>query len=215
MKLINKLEGLFTKVDKTEASYMKALEQKEEQLLELQAELKEKELSYRDLHKMTMLGQVTQSTFEAEKVKYEQLQAKVAEVQKELTLMAEYRTEDVHAILAELEDNAGEYGKEKQKEIRAIEKELLEAKLVYIEKIIEARHKYKTIASPARKLDALKIKLGLKQTSYVSDAYEAMNLISVGNGGHERLILEQKELHDALAYGRKPDQLERFVKGTK
>ncbi|MGE6630750.1 hypothetical protein [Bacillus sp. NPDC077027] len=194
MKLLNKLEGLFAKVDKTEESYQKALEQKEEQLLQLQVELKDKEATYRDLHKLAMLGQVSEKTFEAEKQKFEQLKQKVAEAHKEVQLIQEYKTEDVHSILAELESERGEYGKEKQEEIRAIEKELLEAKLAYLSKMVEAKAKYDAITSPQRKLDALKIKLGMKQTSYVSDAYEALNLVSVGNGGHISLLPERKEL---------------------
>jgi hypothetical protein len=215
MKLLNKLEGLFAKIDKTEESYQKALEQKEAHLLELQVELKDKETSFRDLHKTAMLGQVSEKTFEAEKNKFEQLKAKVAEATKAVQLIQEYKTEDVHSILAELEAERGEYGKEKQEEIRALQVELLEAKLDYLSKMVEAKAKYDAITSPERKLDALKIKLGMKQTSYVSDAYESLNLVSVGNGGYISLLPERKELHDALAYGRKPEQLERFVKGNR
>ncbi|MFC7372447.1 hypothetical protein ACFQPF_12270 [Fictibacillus iocasae] len=215
MTLLNKLEGLFVKVDTVEESYLKAMEQREQALLELQLELKDREATYRDVHKLAMLGQVSEKVYEAEKAKFEKLKQKVAEAHKELQLIQEYKTEDVHSILAELEAERGKYGKEKQSEIRAIQNELLEAKLAYLSKMAESKVKYDAIVSPQRKLDALKIKLGMKQTSYVSDAYEALNLVSVGDGGHISLLPERKELHDALAYGRKPEQLERFVKGNK
>ncbi|WP_226619769.1 hypothetical protein [Cytobacillus firmus] len=215
MKLLNKLEGLFTKVDITEASYQKALEQKEEQLLELQLQLKDKETSFRDLHKMEMLGQVSKETYEAEKEKFEQLKAKVAEAQREVQLIEEYKTEDVHSILTELEADAGKYSAEKHKEIDAIKDDLLQAKLAYIERMVEARDKYNKIVSPARKLDALKIKLGIKQNSYVSDALSSLSLYSVPNGGYENLLIDKGVVYDALSYGEVPSQLERLVKAGK
>lgn len=68
MKLLDKLNGLFTKMDNQEQRYEKALEEKEESLLVLQAEIQDKQIEINDLLKMKLLGDITESTFD-EKIK--------------------------------------------------------------------------------------------------------------------------------------------------
>lgn len=63
-------------------------------------------------------------------------------------------------------------------------------------------------------LDNLKIKLGMKKYSYVSSA-DSLNVISIGEASYESLRVEQKEVYDALAYGRIPESLEMGVKKLK
>ncbi|MDM5249630.1 hypothetical protein [Lysinibacillus sp. G4S2] len=214
MKMLKKLNGLLDKVDNTEASYMKALETKENEILELSFDLKAKADMLKELHKETLKGSISKETYEAERVEVEKLQATLADMQKEVQLIQEYKTEDVQAVLAELEAESRNISASKNKEMEAIQLELLQAKLSYLEKLREARTKYDELVNPARKLDELKIKLGMKKYSYVSGA-DTLNMISIGEASYEPLRVEQKEVYDALAYGRIPERLEMAVEKLK
>ena len=79
---MDKLNGLFGKVDNTEQRYEKALEQKEESLLVLQVELKDKQLEVTELHKMKLLGDISEETFDKQNEKFLALQNKFNEAQK-------------------------------------------------------------------------------------------------------------------------------------
>jgi hypothetical protein len=93
--------------------------------------------------------------------------------------------------------------------------ELLEAKLIYLQKMQEAKEVYDSFIEPERKLDSLKIKLGIKKTSYVSDSFEALSQYSVANGGYELLRVEQNDVHEALRYGKAPERLQKVVQEAK
>ncbi|KOS67115.1 hypothetical protein AEA09_14780 [Lysinibacillus contaminans] len=210
MKILKKLNGLFDKVENTEASYMKALEKKEEEILKLSVDLQAKADMLKELHKETLKGTISKEAYEEERVEVEKLQAAIAEMQKEVQLIQVYENEDIHAVLEELEAERNVYSAGKRTEMRKIEMELLEAKLAYLEKMQEARAKYNEIVNPEVKIDALKIKLGMKQRSYVSGAGEVLNMIGVG-GGYEPLRVEQSEVYNALAYGQLPSGLQSAV----
>lgn len=213
-KLLDKVNGLFKKSDETEARYEKALEAKEQEVIALQADLNEKQAMLKDMHKMKLLGDISESAYDAEKVKVQKLQTKYSEANKELQLIQEYKTDDLRGVLAELEADTSKYTAEKRAEIGAIQTELLEAKQAYIEKMVEAKAKYDTIINPERKLDALKIKLGIKKNSYISDAHSALSMVSVG-AGYENLFIENPTVYNALSYGRTPTSLKRAIENSK
>lgn len=214
-KLLDKMNGLFAKSDQTQERYQKALEEKEEALIALQAELQEKQFLLKDMHKMKLLGEVSESSFEAEKAKVDKLQAKYAEAHKELELIEEYKTEDVKTVIEQLDDARTKYAKEHYKEIETIRTELLEAKLTYIEAMAEAGRKYNEIINPERKLDALKIKMGIKKNSYISDAHSALSMVSIPYGGYENLMIDNSTVHNSLLYGKTPESLTRLIEKRK
>lgn len=117
MKILKKLNGLFDKVENTEASYMKALEKKEEEILELSIDLKAKADVLKELHKETLKGTISKDAYEAERVTVEKLQASLAEMQKEVQLIQEYKTEDIHSVLEELEAESRSIAASKNKEM--------------------------------------------------------------------------------------------------
>jgi hypothetical protein len=213
--LLKTLDGLFTKADNTEARYEASLERKHDEIVQLQLELKEASTIHAEFHKMKLLGDIKEEVYEAEKLKVEALQKKLAEAQKELHLITEYQREDILNVLAELEEERGKGGKDRQKEIEKLNLELVEAKLVYLQKMQIAKERYDALVAPERKLDILKIKLGIKKNSYVSGSYEALNYYSLPDGSHEFLVLGTPEINNALGYGRIPESLEKIVQNAK
>jgi len=196
------LDKLFNKVDKTEASYEQAMERKQEELIQLQADLQEKEAILRDMHKETLLGSISESTYEAEKEKVEQLRHKVQEVQNELQLVETYKTEDLTSVLAEIEAEKAKYTKEQREAIAKLQADLQEAKVEYLQKLVKAREEYNSIVKPSRLLEQLKIKLGKQQNQYTVDAYEGLGFVSNPSGGIDTLFVEKESVHEALSYGR-------------
>lgn len=211
MKLFKGMEALFLKADNTEQRYEDALEKKQVELIELQGKLQHQLIMLKDLHKMKLLGDVSEETYQAEDEKVEKLQKHVQELQKEIQLIEVYKTEDIQAIIEELDvERSKAFGKH-QVEIQKIKMELLEAKLNYLKKQTEARERYNELVTPERNLDQLKIKLGIKKVSYVSDSFEALSMVSVPNGGVENMIVQLNEVNEALRYGRTPEQLSKMV----
>ncbi|MGM0835414.1 MAG: hypothetical protein ACQEV7_04610 [Bacillota bacterium] len=213
--ILKTLDGLFTKADNTEVRYEQAMERKQEEIIQLQLDLKEASTIHAEFHKMKLLGDIQEEVYEVEKLKVEELQKKLQEAQKELHLIEEYKTTDIKAVVEELEAERGKASQDNQKEMEKLKLELMEAKLLYLHKMKESKEKYDTLVAPTRKLDMLKIKLGIKKNSYVSDSFQALNNYSIANGGYEVLYLEKPEIYNALAYGKIPERLEKLVQGGK
>lgn len=215
MTLFKGIEALFTRVEQTEVRYEKALEKKQEELIQLQGELQDKQLVLKELHKETILGTISKETYEAETEKVAVLQKQVSELQKEINLITTYEKEDVLSVIEELEAEKRKVFQKHQGELKKLQMELLEAKLNYLKKQVEVRERYNQLVAPERKLDSLKIKMGIKKNSYVSDSFEALSMVSVANGGYENLVIQLNEVNDALRYGKTPSQLEKVVSEAK
>jgi hypothetical protein len=143
------------------------------------------------------------------------LQKAVGELQKEIQLIDQYKNEDLQAVIEELDEERTKVRQNHQKKIRKLELELLEAKEIYLKKMVEARDRYNQLASHERKLDALKIKMGIKKNSYISGSWEALNMVSAGQASYEPLRVEQYEVSEALGYGRISSQLQKTVAEAK
>lgn len=212
-KIQNVLNGLFTKVDDTEKRYEKALEEKQELLIEVTAELTEKQAGLKDLHKMAILGDVSESTYQKEADAVEKLQNRVSEIQREMQLIVEYKSDDVQKILYELETNNKEVHAERQKELHALRLKVLEAKRIYLQTLLDSRNDYYSIVAPERKIEALKAKLGMKnRLDYMTGAYDALSMYSVAGAGYINLEVNTKAVHDALQYSRIDSQLQNELK---
>ncbi|MGG3926879.1 hypothetical protein ABET51_12850 [Metabacillus fastidiosus] len=209
--LLNTLQGLFSKVDETESRYMKALENKEDELIELQAVVQEKETMLTDMHKAKLLGDISEEAYNTAKGEVDVVKEKLQEVQREVQLIQEYKTDDIHAVIAEIETNASEYNAKQRKEIEKMQLEMLEAKLAYVEKMAEVSERYYKAIEPASKLQELKVQLGLQVRNYTSGCHDALNFYGTASGGHEDLYIKEKTVYDALSYGRIPYQLQKIV----
>jgi Skp family chaperone for outer membrane proteins len=215
MKLFKGMENLFNKADNTEKRYEEALERKQAELVELQGNLQDQNFMLKDMHKMKLLGDVSEATYEAEAEKVQKLQKQVQELQKEVQLIEAYKTEDVKQVIEELDAERIKVNKKHQGELNKLQLELLQAKQDYLNKMLEAREKYNQLIEPTKKLDEMKIKLGLKSMSYVSDSFEALVQHSVPSGGYESVRVEQGEVHDALRCGRTPERLNKIITEAK
>lgn len=201
-KIVNILNGLFKKVENTTERYEKALETKQEELIAIQAELAEKASGLSELHKMYLLSDVSEATYKKEADAVEKLQKKVSEIQHEMQLIQEYKTDDVQKILFELEANNKEVQLERQKEVRALQLNLLKAKHEYLAKMIEAREEYYKIVAPEMKIEQVKASLGMKnKLDYMTGADSALSMYST-RYGYINLEVDTKQVYDAFSYKR-------------
>ena len=214
MKLLDKLNGLFTKMDNQEQRYEKALEEKEESLLVLQAEIQDKQIEINDLMKMKLLGDITESTFDEKNKKFQLLQEKYAEAQKEIQLIQEFKHEDVLEILEELKATQREYSPSQREAVNKMGLELLDAKLTYLNKMVEMRKLYSSTVSPSYKIQQIEQKLGLKQHIYYSGSHESLHQYSIG-GSYINLRIDNPDVYNALSYGQIDGQLQHVVNDAK
>lgn len=209
--LLSVFDGLFAKVDKTEASYMKAFEQKEEQLISMQSDLQEKEMMLKDMHKMKLLGEVSEDFFEGEQAKVEAFRKKYQEARSELQLIQEYKTDDVKAILEEMEQVSDEHATEYSNDIEAIKQDLLKAKREYLMKLADAGQAYNKLVAPKNKIYYLGEKVGIKKRP-ASPAYDALGMIHLGHNNYDNLQVTGQMVTDAIRMNRLPFNRESIEK---
>lgn len=208
--------SLIGKVGTVESNYEKALEKKHTELVETQLDRQTKEVEYKELEKMVLLGQVVESTFDKERTALENLQEKEAKLTKDLQFIQEYKSDDIEKVLAELSKAKSAYVADESDAVTKLRFELMEAKLAYFEKLVEVSNKYEAIAEPERKFQNILVKFGKKRGVYMSDTHDALSMVSVPNGGYINLLVDSHAVFEALAYGRVPYDVKTFVeKGRK
>lgn len=212
---MDKLNGIFGKVDNTEQRYEKALTDKEEFLLVLQLELAEKKNEITELHKMKILGDISEETYDKQNEKFLALQDKFNEAQHEITLIQQYKRADVTTLLEELKATQKEHQATHNQEIRQMQVELLEAKAEYLNKMKEMNERYRKTVEPHDKIQMLERKLDLKQHVYTSGSHESLGTISVGEAKYVSLRVDAPELFEALQYGKIDQQLQKNIADIK
>jgi len=210
-KLSGTLNTIFGKVDNTEKQYEKALSEKEESLLVLQAELQDKQIEITELHKMKLLGDITEVTFDEKNKKFQLLQDKFNEAQKEITLIQQYKRADVIELLEEMKAKQKEHTVTHGEEIKQMQMELLQAKAEYLNKMKLMKERYDKVVSPHDKIQRLEQKLGLKQNVYTSGSHETLNNIRIGEASYVNLQVIAPEVFEALQYGKIDSRLQKII----
>lgn len=213
--LLDKLNGLFTKVNETEERYESALEQKEQSLLVLQSEIQDKQKEVTELHKMKLLGDITEETFDEKNESFLKLQAKYRQGQKEVAMIQQYKVSDVSEILEELQATQKEYSASERREVYAMQMELLDMKVTYLKKMREVALRYNKTVAPATKIQMIQQRLGLKRNVYVAETVDALNMVSIANGGYVNLRVEQMDVYNAISTGGIDGQLNKLVKDAR
>jgi DNA repair exonuclease SbcCD ATPase subunit len=214
-KFFKAFTGLLNRVDKVETGYMKALEQKEQQLLELNTLLAEKNAVLKDIHRSVILGEVSESTYQDHKAEVDNLRKQITELSQEMQYIEAYKREDVEALLDELDKAKSQYSREQREEIDKLKYELHQKKLEYLEAMVSAKKRYDEIVNPVRTLEALKIRLGKQQNAYASGSFEELIQISDGKGGTATLDVPRTDIFNALSYGRLPSGAVQIVENGK
>ena len=94
---------------------------------------------------MHLLGDISDATYEDAKKDVDALNKKIAEIQKQISLIDSYKIEDMDAELAKIEKVKAEFNAERQNEVRKIQYELQSAKLDYLRAMDKARTDYKKV----------------------------------------------------------------------
>lgn len=211
----NLFDSLLGKVKSTEDGYLQAIERKQEQLVQLQGELFEKEKVLRDVHRSSLLGEVSEKTYQDHKVEVDTLKKQISDLHLEMQYIDAYKQSDVDDILEALHTAKGEYSAEQQAEIEKLRYELHQKKLEFFEAMVSAKERYDAIVQPVRTLESLKIKFGKQQNAYTSDAFQSLIQIGYGSGGTDTLLLERADVYNALTLGKLPYQSVKIVEDGK
>jgi DNA repair exonuclease SbcCD ATPase subunit len=201
---------LLDKIDEIEAGYNNALKDAEERYKQAEEAYNAKYEEVKELHKMKVLKQITDETYQQAKEELDKLEEKVRDIGYEIEQIEGYKREDKEEILEKLNEIKGEYSKKKQQEIRRIQYQLLKAKLDYFNKMIEMRNQFKEISEAEHRYQRLLIDLGYKPSYYGLDVFEEIGSVSVGQV-YETLDINRSDIYNALSYGRLPYRLEKIV----
>jgi len=216
--MVNFLESatnLITKFNKTWDDWESALENKQDELLEIQVELQAKLESTGELKRMVLLGEVTEETFASEQQKLDSLEAKKTRILKDMELIQQYKTDDLQAVYNELEESKKVSVSEADKETDKLCYELLQAKLEYLQKMVEVSERYNKLAEPERLFQQIKIAMGKQKQVYLSGSHEALHQVGTAGGSYIGLSVEQDAVYNALGLQQVSDTLLREVENGK
>jgi DNA repair exonuclease SbcCD ATPase subunit len=203
--------SLLDKIDEIEAGYNNALKDAEERYKQAEEAYNAKYEEVKELHKMKVLKQITDETYQQVKEELDKLEEKVRDIGYEIEQIEGYKREDKEEVLAKLNEIKGEYNQKKQEEVRRIQLQLLKAKLEYLKKLIEMRKEFIEISKADYRYQQLLVDLGYKPTTYISGVFESIGTISIAGSGYESLDISTTDIYNALTYGRLPYQLEKAV----
>lgn len=218
-KVKDTVDKFLGKIDHTEERYELALEKKQEELIELQQQLQDASEKFKEFQKMHVLGDISDGALKEAGTDVEAITDKIASLQEQISLIDQYKREDIEEVLAEIEAVRPEFNAEQNKEITRIQYEVQQARLVYVQALVKARKDYGKVAGTTSKITDVMIKLGLKERNYTSGAYDAVGFPSVHVGSTSFATLspdvDQHMAHEALYHGRLPSQLTNKVEEGK
>jgi len=212
------VDSLLGKIDTTSERYDRTAEQKQESLIILKQQLQDAELKLKEFHKMHILGDISDSTYAEAKEEVDSLSAKLAELQKQISLIDGYKIEDIETELAEIDKIKDGFNAEQNQATRKIQYELQQSKLVYLMAMQKARADYLQVAGTEYKLADVLVKMGKKNGHYVSGAYSSIGFPShIGDTSFatENPFVDKALVHQVLEYGQLPSQLVRLVNDGK
>lgn len=168
MKNIKKIvAGLLNKASDASTSYELALERKQEELVQLQLHLQDEQVKLKDYHKLALLQQVSEQTYEEQKQVVTSMTDKIQSIQLEMKQIELYKTEDVNAVIAEIQANKAEMNMVQQVDIQAIKEGILEAKREYLQKLSELGKQYDSAIKEEGLLQSFLVDLGKQPNIYL------------------------------------------------
>lgn len=214
-KLSEKLNAIFGKVDNIENRYEVAIEKKQESLILLQQELQDKKIQNEELKKMYLLAEIEESYFEENNQAFQLLQDKYNKALEEIDIMQKFKTDDVTTLLEEMKAKHKEHLASHHDEIREMQKELLQAKAEYLNKMAKMKERYDKTVEPVNNIQRLEQKLGLRQHTYTSSSHDGLNNIRVGETSFVNLQVNAPEIFEALQYGKINQYLQQVITDMK
>ncbi len=168
LKNIKKIvTGLLNKASDTTTSYELALERKQEELVQLQLQLQDEQVKLKDYHKLALLQQISEQTYEEQKQAVASMTGKIQSIQLEMKQVELYKTEDVESVIAEIQANKAEMNKAQQAEITAIKEGIAEAKCEYLQKLSELGEQYDSAIKEEGLLQSFLVDLGKQPNLYL------------------------------------------------
>ncbi|MBD8522301.1 hypothetical protein [Lysinibacillus fusiformis] len=175
MKNIKKIvAGLLNKASDATTNYELALERKQEELVQLQ--LQGEQIKLKDYHKLALLQQVSEQTYEEQKQVVASMTDKIQSIQLEMKQIELYKTEDVEAVIAEIQANKAEINKAQQVEIQAITEGIAEAKRDYLQKLSELGKQYDSAIHEEGLLQSFLVDLGKQPNVYLPYKMEILGV---------------------------------------
>ena len=169
--------GLLTKAESTSTDYTKALEEKQQKQVQIQLQLQEEQEKLKEFHKLSLLKQISEETYEEQKNVVSKMIDSIESLQFEMKQIELYKTEDVETVLAEIQKNKPEFNKHQQAEIQKIKIEIAEARQEYLSKISALGKQYDSAVKEERLIQQFLVDFGKQPNMYLPYKYEI-----IGNG---------------------------------
>ncbi|MBY0224111.1 hypothetical protein [Sporosarcina aquimarina] len=168
------VSDLLNKVDKTSNNYETALEEKQETIIQLQLQMQDEQLKLKEYHKMAVLKEVSEATYEEQKKVVSSLQEKMASLQNEIQLISTYKTEDIDTILSNIDEVKPEFNQKYLGEIEVVKQEIADAKKAYLNRLSELGKQYEKAVSEESRYENFLVSMGKQPSSYLPDKVETI-----------------------------------------
>lgn len=190
MKNIKQLvSDLLNKADTTSNNYVKALEQKQELYVQIQLQIQDENVKFKEYHKMYILNEISEGTYMEQKNMVDSLNEKLNQIQMEIKLIDTYKSEDVDGILTQISEVKPEFNKKYQEEIQTIQQGIIEAKQEYLAKLNVLGKAYDKAVSEETRLQMFLVDFGKQPNMYLPYKTEIIGSYA---------IVSESEAHNAL-----------------
>jgi hypothetical protein len=195
------MKELLGQQEKIHQGYDKAVEQAQAEYIKLEEEFQEIDAEVRETHKNYVLNIVTHDTYLAEKKRLKDADEALRDAGFKLDEINRYRTEDLRELLTRMEEIAADYGKEKDTSQKVLKYKALQAKYDYLKTIHELAKEHGSVWNVSRKMEDLRVDLGLKQYNHLSYETVYNSLISNSFNSQLGMNITDKELQQAFYKG--------------
>jgi ABC-type uncharacterized transport system permease subunit len=172
MNIKKLIGGLLTKADATSNDYSKALEEKQQTLMQIQLQLKDEQMKLKEFHKLSLLKQITEETYTEQKEVVSKMVESIQSIQIEMKQIELYKTEDVESVLAEIQANKAEFNKKYQAEIQTVKLGIAEARQEYLEKLSLLGKQYNSAVREEGMIQQFMVDFGKQPNMYLPDKTE-------------------------------------------
>ena len=196
-----KMNELLAEQHQINNGYNNALQTAQEEYNQLDKEFQEIEAQARETHKKYVLGTASNDDYLAVKKQLKDADEKLRDSGYKLDEINTYRKEDLMELLTKLEANSADYAKEKMESEKALRYKALKAKFDYLNALHEFAKEHKEVWKVSRKVEDLRVELGLKNYNYISYDSVFTSLFSNSFDGTQGIDITQNELRQVFLNG--------------
>ncbi|MBK5444174.1 MULTISPECIES: hypothetical protein [unclassified Peribacillus] len=162
----DKVKELLQKAEQIKEDYAEGKVKAQEELEALKEEHAEQQEHTKATHKLYILNKLTSDSYNVEKKNLEVITEKVRDAEAKISLVDQYEIEDLKKVREEIREVGPEFSKERREFQELLQKQIAEAKTMYLQVVLDASKNYKESNLPYVGIAELERSIGIDRTTH-------------------------------------------------